>query len=93
MTTNAASASPTLDQVAERCCKLTLWTVAERHQKVLQTDIRSRGGYARGVDGYLERLADPLISELLETLPAVPLGDRIWAAPIGTLWSTHSSVS
>ena len=40
---------------------------------MLQTDIPPRGGYARSVDGYLERLADPLISELLETLPAVSL--------------------
>ena len=40
---------------------------------MLQTGIPLRGGYAGSVDGYLERLADPLISELLETLPAVSL--------------------
>lgn len=39
----------------------------------MQTDIAVSGGYARSVDGYLERLADPLIAELLGALPAVSL--------------------
>lgn len=48
-----------------RCCKPTPRGVANRHFTF--------GSYARDVDGYLERLADPLIADLLKTLPAVSL--------------------
>lgn len=48
-----------------KCCKPTSQAVANRRS--------SFSSYAWDVDGYLERLADPLIAELLAALPAVSL--------------------
>lgn len=65
-----------------RCCKPTFCDVANRHQDF--------GDYAPGVDGYLKRLADPLIAELLAALPAVSLvGPR--AAGKTTTAARHAS--
>lgn len=64
------------------CCKPASKTVANRHSSFC--------GYACDVDGYLERLADPLIAELLAALPAVSLvGPR--AAGKTTTAARHAS--
>ena len=74
---------PTLSQTdIANCCKLTSRDVVNRHSDT--------GSYACSMDGYLKRLADPLLAELLAALPAVSLvGPR--AAGKTTTAARHAS--